>query len=184
MKRNSKTGHRLTPHPQVINIAQLTNRHTQKVEKPLPPVFGSGAGFTLIELLVVIAIVVLLAAVVLVSLNRARQESRVAAALTNQQSLRKAVELYVSDMGFYLPDVNRGWDPGLAKPLPYNSDTGQDCNTNPADCPTCSHCCPSWETTVQSNWRGPYIADWPRLTPWNGKYDYQYWDVDTTRYGC
>ena len=79
-------------------------------------------GFTLIELLVVIAIVGLLASVVLVSLNQARQESRVAAALVNQQNLRKAVELYLSDMGFYAPDVNRGWDPGFAKAFPYFCD--------------------------------------------------------------
>ncbi len=141
-------------------------------------------GFTLIELLIVIAIIGILAGVVLVSLNQARQESRVAAALVNQQSLRKAVELYVSDMGFYAPDVNRGWDPGFAKPLPYNSDTGEDCNINPGDCPACSQCPASWQTIVQQNWRGPYIADWPKLNPWNGKYDYNYWVTATDRYGC
>jgi len=143
----------------------------------------SGAGFTLIELLVVISVIGLLASMILVSLNSAREKSRVAAAAMTQRQLQKAVELYLDQMGFYPPDTGRGWDPGFAKPLPYNLDTGADCNVNSGDCPACGHCPTDWITQAQANWRGPYMGTWPS-TPWGGKYDYNHWAAVTDRYGC
>lgn len=139
--------------------------------------------FTLIELLVVISVIGLLASVVLIALNSAREKARVAAVALTQRQLQKAVELYFDQMGFYPPDVGRGWDPGFAKPLPYNLDNGLDCNVSPADCPVCGQCPADWITRVQANWRGPY-AVWPATTPWNGEYDYNYWAAGTDRYGC
>ena len=142
-------------------------------------------GFTLIELLVVVAIIGLLASVILVALNAARGKAYVAATASTQRELQKAVELYNLDMGFYPPDTSRGWDPGLAKPLPYNPDTGQNCNTNPVDCPACPSNCPAdWITQVQSNWKGPYVGLWTSSTPWGGKYDFNYWPSGADRYGC
>ncbi len=61
----------------------------------------SGAGFTLIELLVVISIIGLLASVVLVSLNSARQKARNAKRLSQANQLAKAFELFYNDAGGY-----------------------------------------------------------------------------------
>lgn len=60
-------------------------------------------GFTLIELLVVIAIIGILSAVVLVSLNSARQKSRDARRLSDIRQIQTAMELYYNDNGAY-PD--------------------------------------------------------------------------------
>jgi prepilin-type N-terminal cleavage/methylation domain-containing protein len=141
-------------------------------------------GFTLIELLVVIAILGLLASVILVKAHDARERARVAIAMTNQRQLQKAIEMYYNDIGFYPPDVNRGWDPGISQRLPYNKDLGNDCEINPADCPACSSCPADWINQVKARWKGPYTASWPNTAPWGGKYDYNNWTATTTRYGC
>ncbi len=141
-------------------------------------------GFTIIELLVVIAIVGLLASIVLIGVKNAREKARSAVALSNQRQLQKAIELYYDDMGFYPPDVDRGWDPGISKSLPYNLDLGKNCATNPADCPVCNTCPANWTSQVQIKWHGPYVAVWPNTAPWGGKYDFNNWNATTTRYGC
>jgi len=140
-------------------------------------------GFTLVELLVVIAILGLIASIVLVALNGARDKAKSATAVSNQRQLQKAVELYSLDMGFYPPDVGRGWDPGLFKRLPYNLDLGNDCDINPSDCPICNTCPSDWVNQVKAKWKGPYVQ-WPSLAPWGGKYDFNNWNATTTRYGC
>jgi prepilin-type N-terminal cleavage/methylation domain-containing protein len=151
-------------------------------------------GFTLIELLVVVAILGLLASVILVALNGAREKARRVTALASIKQLQTALEFYYNDNGFYPPDVSRGWDPGLAKALPYDVyDSTQDCNTNQAacvcgnylSCTTLPAAIPAdWLTQSLSKWRGPYIATWPTVTPWGGAYDYNYWDTTTNRNGC
>lgn len=156
--------------------------------------FKQKFGFTLIELLVVISIVGLLASVLLISLNGAREKARRTTALANIKQMQKALEMYFNDNSFYPPDVSRGWDPGLAKKLPYSiTDSMQDCNTNIASCVcgtylSCSSLpvgIPSdWITQNNQKWGGAYIASWPKSTPWGGTYDYNYWETTTDRNGC
>ncbi len=69
-------------------------------------------GFTLIELLVVISIIGLLASVVLVSLNGARQKSRDAKRLADIRQIASALELYYNDNSGY-PTAAGGSPNGL-----------------------------------------------------------------------
>ncbi len=65
-------------------------------------------GFTLIELLVVISIIGLLASVILVALNGARQKARVAKRTADLAQISKALELYYNDNNSY-PNPGWGW---------------------------------------------------------------------------
>ena len=62
-------------------------------------------GFTLIELLVVIAIIAVLAAMLLPTLTKAKEQARVAQCLNNLHQIGVAVRLYVEDYASHYPTV-------------------------------------------------------------------------------
>ncbi len=144
-------------------------------------------GFSLVEMLVVIANIAILSTIVIVGVQGAREKTNILVTGLQQRELTKAIELYYDDVGFYPPDVNRGWDPGFAKSLPSNPDIDAgDTVPSPYDTSgaNCSHCPSNWETLVEARWNGPYVQEWPRQTKWRGKYDYNYWPDGATRGAC
>jgi prepilin-type N-terminal cleavage/methylation domain-containing protein len=76
-------------------------------------------GFTLIELLIAIAIIAILAALVMVSIQRRRSDSRLARVTSELSELSTALVQYAEDNNHVYPDdVSRGIPPGLERYLP------------------------------------------------------------------
>jgi type II secretion system protein G len=74
-------------------------------------------GFTLVELLVVIAIIGILASIVLVSLNAARQRGRDARRIADLNQIRTGLETYFLDNGSY-PDATSSLAPAYMSAVP------------------------------------------------------------------
>jgi general secretion pathway protein G len=145
-------------------------------------------GFTLVELIVVISIIAILTGIVVLNVSVIMEKSKVSAAGATQRALTKAVLMYYADMGFYPPDVNRGWDPGLVKKDVWNPDglaSGNYSTSNANNTANTARLPLNWQNIVDTRWNGPYLASWPLKTPWGGVYDYNYWtDENTDRGGC
>jgi len=60
-----------------------------------------GIGFTLIEILIVISIIAVVASLVLVAVNKGRQQASIAMATTDVATLNNALEQYVTDEAAY-----------------------------------------------------------------------------------
>lgn len=130
-------------------------------------------GFTLVELLVVIAIIGILAAVVVPNAMTAVEKSKVKKTIADMKSLKTAVLMFYSDLGFFPADVVNGVDPGLGEKPP----------TSNYSFPSAASGYPYQDLTSYVNavvnsgkWQGPYL-DFPlsKKTAWNGEYDYECW---------
>jgi len=82
----------------------LRNKH----QNTLPYKSIESSGFTLIELLVVIAIIGLLASVVLLALNSARQKARDSKRVADVRQIQTALELYYNDFSGYPAQASAG----------------------------------------------------------------------------
>ena len=100
-------------------------------------------GFTLIEILVVIVILSILASLVVPNLIGRIGDARIAAARSDIQTIRNALNIYALD-NFAHPSTSQGLAALVEKP------TG---------------------TPEAHNWRRPYIDELP-LDPWNNPYVY------------
>ncbi len=112
----------------------------------------SNKGFTLIELLVVIAIIGLVASIILVSLNSAREKARIASTQAELSQFYLAIELLYDDTGQH---------PRHLSPSP--------CVQNPEL--YLDTCRAGLECTDGGfpDWNGPYIPKVPE-DPWGNRY--------------
>lgn len=100
-------------------------------------------GFTLTELLVVIAIIGLLAAIVLASINRAREKAQVAKAVLEVKETVKLFSVFYDDTGTY---------PAACGPLCVSGDD------------------PFLNDLGVPGWKGPYGSLYDRAHPWGGHF--------------
>ena len=77
-------------------------------EKRFP---GPAARFTLMELLVVIGIIAVLAAILMPSLNSAREDGRRSSCISNLRQIGVGLELYGSASGYRLPVCSGSYEP-------------------------------------------------------------------------
>jgi prepilin-type N-terminal cleavage/methylation domain-containing protein len=101
------------------------------------------SGFTLIELLVVVAIIALLIAILLPTLQRAREQSRATVCLSNVKQLTQSFFLYAEEYGsipggYWQGQINTDW-------CGINNDKYQD---NPD----------AWEHPIETSVLYPYIS--------------------------
>ncbi len=86
----------------------LASRPVFKVLRKYQKPFDLSRGFTLVELLVVIAIIGVLATLLLLQLNVARQKARDARRVADINQVRSALELFFDDTGTYPTSTNLG----------------------------------------------------------------------------
>lgn len=124
-------------------------------------------GFTLLEILMVIGIIGLLASMILVSMNNARNSARVVKARAEVSNIRKAIAMLEDDSSEWpghktIDDIESGasgnelWDLTLPMAGIMATDGGF------------------------QNWSGPYMASIP-LDPWGNPYFFDTdYDIDPT----
>ena len=121
-------------------------------------------GFTLIELLVVCAIIGVLATIVIVNLTGAKENSKVSAAVSQLNSIRKAAEMYRVDTHQWPATCLSG---GLT--ASYCTKTSTSAATPPYNVDTFF-----WNPNNIAGWNGPYFEGGisTMTHPWGGAVDY------------
>jgi prepilin-type N-terminal cleavage/methylation domain-containing protein len=122
------------------------------------------SGFTIVELIVVIATIAVLASMVLSNVNQYMVKARDAKRIRDLDSIRKALDMYFSDNGYY-PPTGCGWD---CNSYYYSND-------------------PGWQAL--ENALKPYIYPLPKdpinnvSAPWvDGRFSYAYGNVMRNSY--
>lgn len=129
-------------------------------------------GFTLIELLAVIGIIGLLAAIVLFSLNVAKENAKIAHAKAELKQIQNAMELLASDTGKWPNGCPAGeWEnpevylddewAGLTSIVQYPGAVSMGSGFTHYSC--------AWTADDLANWKGPYMKNLP-LDPWGNHY--------------
>lgn len=105
-------------------------------------------GFTLIELMVVVAVIGILATMLVPSVSKMIDKTRVARTVGELTTIVNAMDVYLADVGSYPPSV-QDWG------RPWGADVGL-----------------VGRGAVHPNhlsaWNGPYLKNWPIKTAWGG----------------
>jgi prepilin-type N-terminal cleavage/methylation domain-containing protein len=123
-------------------------------------------GFTLVELLVVISIIALLLAILMPSLNKARNQARLVICQANTKQIATIVEIYRSANDYAVPLVYTSAVDGIAEKMRWISmglrGYGGQTKTLPAS------------FDINRNW-GDYGADRPKVIDYCRKYLEKFW---------
>ena len=131
------------PDPQAVIMVTVSSTRANRSSGP-----PARAGFSLIELLVVIAIIAILAALLLPSLSRSKEQALRVSCLNNLKQLSLAWIMYADDHDGVLPPNNFVW----------NVDTGQPILEEESWCPNNTR----WDADTRNVERGvifPYVRN-------------------------